>query len=313
MGLRPCGVGEMARQTFWDGDARGWGPLAVAAGVAAALTALLVLAVAVIWTLGRAPSTVPAVGAGAPPTPTPRALSFAAKTPTAPPAVETPTPAVLAATEPPAPTPAATLAPVEMSSGIEAQGAGSGILFEAADEAAFSELARGSWSAVPNALVSDQSAALAEPWLVLAEVPAAAFAIEAEIRVTELLDTVCDQSFGLAAGHAGAGQMAGGGVIFPCGEAPSRARLSDVSVWEDGYNADPVIAEEEFDPGDDWRTYRFEVRGGRLRLIVDGTAVLTATPETPLDIAAGENEAGLWAQGVGIEVRRIAVYPLPPV
>lgn len=302
----------MARQSFWDGDARGWGPLVVAAGAAAAVTALLVVAVALIWSLGRTPSTVPAVGAGAPPTPTPRALSFAPRTPTVPPAIDTPAPVVAAATAPAEPAPEATLPAVEMSSG-DAESATNGVLFAAADEAAFAGLARGSWSATAEALVSDRNAALAEPWLVLTQVPAEAFAVEAEIRVTGLLDTVCAQSFGLAAGNAGAGQMVGGGVIFPCEGEPSRARLSDVSVWEDGYNADPVISDEEFDPGDDWRTYRFEVRGGRLRLVVDGAAVLTATPENPPDTAAGENEAGIWSQGVGIEVRRVTVVPLPPV
>ena len=285
----------------------------IAGAAAAAVTALLVVAVALIWTLGRTPTSVPAVGAGEPPTPTPRALAFAPRTPTVPPPAETPTAVVAAATEPPEPpAPEPTLPAVELSSG-EGENAGSGAGFEAADEAAFSELARGSWRATADALVSDQEAALAEPWLVLASVEDEAFAVEAEIRVTGLLETVCDQSFGLAAGDPGAGQMVGGGVIFPCNEAPARARVSDVSVWQDGYHADPVIAEEEFDPGDGWRTYRFEVRGGRARLIVDGSAVLTATPEPPLSTAAGANEAGIWAQGVGIEVRRVTVVPLPPV
>ena len=71
--------------------------------------------------------------------------------------------------------------------------------------------------------------------------------------------------------------MYGGGLIFPCAAEAARARLTDVSVWEDGYNADPVIAEEAFDPGDDWHTYRFELRGDELRLLVDGADVVSGT------------------------------------
>ena len=55
------------------------------------------------------------------------------------------------------------------------------------------------------------------------------------------------------------------------------SRLTDVAVWEDGYNADPALAEETFDPGNEWHTYRFELRADELRLLVDGKDVVSGT------------------------------------
>jgi hypothetical protein len=106
--------------------------------------------------------------------------------------------------------------------------------------------------------------------------------------------------------------MFGGGLIFPCASDTARARLTDVSLWEDGYNADPVLAEEDFDPGDDWHTYRFELRGSELRLLIDGADVVSGTLEAPIDPASTDAQAGLWAQGVELEVRKVSVQSLPP-
>ena len=173
-------------------------------------------------------------------------------------------------------------------------------------------LASGSWSASADALTNPGSSATAEPWLVLSAVPSGDFAVEAEIRVNGVLESVCDQSFGLVAGSPGASQVFGGGLIFPCASETTRARLTDVSVWEDGYNADSVLAEEPFDPGDAWHTYRFELRGDELRLLVDGAAVVSGTLEAPIDASSGDAQAGLWAQGVQLEVRKVSVHSLPP-
>jgi hypothetical protein len=85
-----------------------------------------------------------------------------------------------------------------------------------------------------------------------------------------------------------------------------------VSVWEDGYNADRVLGEETFDPGNDWHTYRFELRGDELRLLVDGADVVAGTLDAPIDASTADAEAGLWAQGVQLEVRKVSVHSLPP-
>jgi hypothetical protein len=189
---------------------------------------------------------------------------------------------------------------------------GDDVVFEAPGRNDLTTLASGSWSASADTLVNEGTSAVAEPWLIISAVPNAAFAVEAEIRVNGLLDSVCDQSFGLTAGVAGADQVFGGGLIFPCASDTSRARLTDVSVWEDGYNADPVLGEETFDPGNDWHTYRFELRGDELRLLIDDADVVSGTLETPIDPAATDAQAGLWAQGVQLEVRSVAIHSLPP-
>ena len=312
----------MSRQYELDRRNRGWRDLALAGVAAAAVTLLLVAAVGLVWLLGRSPSQAPVLAVQSQSTPTPRALTFVQNTPTpaqapadvptatavAPVVVETLTAAL-------APTVAATPEPPAASTESETTPAGDGgdgLVFEAPGRNELAPLAAGSWSASADALVNEGSSAVAEPWLVISAVPSAALAVEAEIRVNGLLDSVCDQSFGLTAGSPGASQMYGGGVIFPCAAETARARLTDVSVWEDGYNADPVIAEETFDPGDDWHTYRFELRGDQLRLLVDGADVVSGTLDAPIDPSTADAEAGLWAQGVQLEVRRVSVHSLPP-
>jgi hypothetical protein len=253
-------------------------------------------------------------------TPTPRALSFIRNTPTPAPAAadEAPTATMVAPVEeeavPPTPTLVASPALPTISTESETTPAptdGDDLIFEAPGKNDLQTLASGSWSASTDALVNPGSSAVAEPWLVISAVPPGNFVVEAEIRVNGLLESVCDQSFGLTAGAPGADQVIGGGLIFPCASDTARARLTDVSVWEDGYNADPVLAEEEFDPGDDWHTYRLELRGDELRLLIDGADVVSGTLETPIDPASDDAEAGLWAQGVELEVRKVSVQLLP--
>jgi hypothetical protein len=307
----------MSRQFDLEGRDSGWRSLTWAAASAAALTALIVLAVVLVWTIGRTPANSAPLPALDSSTPTPRALSFARDTPAAPPAE---TPAVVAVNaDDDAPGAAASLTATPSLLAMTTEGgpgpAASGVIFEAADADEFASLASGSWIAADDALVNEGANAIAEPWLPLAAVPGPAFAVEAEMRVTRLLEAVCDQSFGLTGGSADARQVLGAGLLFPCGATTPRARLTDVTIWADGYNADPVLAADDvdpgFDPGDDWHTYRFELRNSRVRLLVDGVGVVTAPPPVALDPAARDFEAGIWAQGVALEVRHVAVYPLP--
>ena len=314
----------MSRQFELDRRHRGWRDLALAGAAAGAVTLLLVAAVGLVWLLGRSPSQAPVLAVQSQSTPTPRALTFVRNTPTpAQGASEAPTATAVASGEgedlalaaEPAPTVVATPELLAMSAQPETTSAGAdgdGVVFEASGPNELESLASGSWSAAADALVNAGSSAVAEPGIVLSAVPGTAFAVEAEMRVNGLLDSVCDQSFGLTAGSPGAEQVYGGGLIFPCAAGTARARLTDVSVWEDGYNADPALAEESFDPGDEWHTYRFELRGDELRLLVDGAEVVSGTLDAPIDASAADAQAGLWAQGVQLEVRQVSVLSLPP-
>jgi hypothetical protein len=307
----------MSRQNELDRRHRGWRDLALAGVAAAAVTLLLVAAVALVWLVGRSPSQTPVLAVQSQSTPTPRSLTFVRNTPTpgatVPAAVPTATTVVPSADT--APTLVATPEPPAVSTEsatTPASDGGDGIVFEAPGRNELETLASGSWSATADALVNPGSSAVAEPWLVLSAVPSADFAVEAEIRVTGRLESVCDQSFGLVAGSPGADQVFGGGLIFPCASDTPRARLTDVSVWENGYNADPVLAEETFHPGNEWHTYRFELRGDDVRLLVDGADVASGTVGAPVDASSGDAQAGLWAQGVQLKVRRVSVQVLPP-
>jgi hypothetical protein len=310
----------MSRQNELDRRHRGWRDLVLAGAAAGAVTLLLVVAVALVWLLGRSPSQAPVLAVQGQTTPTPRALTFVRNTPTpaaaAPAEVPTATavaavadetvaadaePTIVATPEPPAISTEAATTPTEDD----------GVIFEAPGRNELENLAAGSWTASADALVNPGSSAVAEPWLVLTAVPSVDFAVEAEMRVNGVLSSVCDQSFGLTAGVPDADQVYGGGLIFPCAAETARARLTDVSVWEDGYNADPALAEEPFDPGDDWHTYRLELHGDDLRLLIDGADVVSGTLETPIDTSSGEAQAGLWAQGVELDVRKVVVESLP--
>jgi hypothetical protein len=310
----------MSRQNELDRRHRGWRDLVLAGAAAGAVTLLLVVAVALVWLLGRSPSQAPVLAVQGQTTPTPRALTFVRNTPTpaaaAPAEVPTATavaavadetvavdaePTIVATPEPPAIRTEAATTPTEDD----------GVIFEAPGRNELENLAAGSWTASADALVNPGSSAVAEPWLVLTAVPSVDFAVEAEMRVNGVLSSVCDQSFGLTAGVPDADQVYGGGLIFPCAAETARARLTDVSVWEDGYNADPALAEEPFDPGDDWHTYRLELHGDDLRLLIDGADVVSGTLETPIDTSSGEAQAGLWAQGVELDVRKVVVESLP--
>jgi hypothetical protein len=299
----------MARQNELDRHRAGWRDLALAGVAAAVVTLVLVAGVALVWLMGRSPSESPVLAVQGPstPTPTPRALAFTQVTPTPAPTTpaEAPTAIALVATPD-------LLAVSTESETPAASEAGGDTRFDVPGDAEFQTLASGSWTASETALVNAGSNAIAEPWLVLTNVSDPAFAVEAEIRVNGLLDSVCDQSFGLVGGSPEAGAMFGGGLLFPCDSNGARARLTDVAVWEDGYNADQVLAEEPFDPGEEWHTYRFEVRGDQLRLIIDGAGVVSGAPEAVADFTSTDAEAGLWAQGVDLEVRKVSVQPLPP-
>jgi hypothetical protein len=299
----------MARGHELEARGAAWRELAWAGAVAAAIVVLLVVGVGLVWLLGRTPSTTPALIAADPSTPTPRALSFVRETQTP----DDPVPAVGEGGDASAlANPAAATPELLAVAAVDTEGAAnSGAIFSAPAEVEFAALASGTWSATSDLLANDGKSAVAEPWLKLGSVPGSAFAVEAEMRVTGLLESVCDQSFGLVAGNVETEQRYGGGLLFPCAGTPPSARLTGIASWEDGYNADTVIAEKTFDPGDEWHTYRFEVRGDRLRFIVDGVGVVSGSPPAPLDAAASEAEAGLWSQGVGVEVRQIAIFPLP--
>ena len=300
-------------------------PMVVALLVAGAVAGVLGLAVLAVWTEvpGGSPAPAPRLPAAlATPTATDKTgdaggLSASAPGPTPTPRVvaprrSSPPPVAIATTTQTEPPPTATVKPIAPPPTATATAAPSPTAapdYEAAGGDALGALAGRSWAIVEDQLVNEGASEVAEPWVTVPErARGSAYAVEAEIRVRGLAEGVCDQNFGIVAGPEG-GVVWGGGVLYGC-DGEARARLTDVSDWTDGYDRDRPLAAKMFEPDRGWHTYRLEVRGNQLRLLIDGQPVLEAT-----DAAAGSGgdrgaQVGVWSQGARIAVRRIAIYRL---
>ena len=293
-------------ESFESSDSN-WRSMALAGVGAVAVVVLLAVLTALVWSLGSGSNQTTALEVSAPQTPTPRALSFRTTNDSAP---------VLAPTRAPVQEPrvqsvVAESTPALLNVSIDRGLPTSSVLLLADDEASLAKLATAEWRAEAPGLVNQGESAAAARWIPLARVPQPNMVIEAEMRVTGTLSTVCDQSFGLVGGSESSGAVFGTGVIFPCSGGLALARITDVSAWGDGYNVAPMLAEAEFDPEGSWRTYRFELENGEARLFVDGDEVVQETVAPDIAPTATDIEAGLWSQGVGLEVRRIEVKALP--
>lgn len=285
-----------------------WRELAIAAAVSLGITFLLALGVWLIWTLGRSATPPPGIGNADPPTPTPRAIVIVQA-----PLVQdldTDRPGNGGASESDGLLANESVAPLSTGRGSDRTEPESGPLVDAPATVSFASLAAGSWAGSDGILSNQGTSAVAERWLTVGRVEASALAVEAEIRVDRLLDAVCHQSFGLVVGDALTEQALGGGVMFPCEQEVTLARLSDVTAWQPGYHTAPMLAEQPLDPGSDWHTYRFEISRNQLQLVVDGRDILDFEPLLPLPADTGGREIGIWTQGVGVEIRRVTVTPL---
>lgn len=297
----------MQQSESFDHSDSSWRGMALAGVGAVVVVVLLAALTAIVWSLGSGSNQTTALEATAPKTPTPRALSFRTSNESAP---------ALAATQAPAPPPqaqsvVAEATPALLNVSIDRGLPTSKVLLLADDEAALAKLAAEDWSAAEPGLVNLGESAAAARWIPLARAPGPNMAIEAEMRVTGTLSTVCDQSFGLAGGSESEKAVFGTGIIYPCSGGPALARVTDVSAWGAGYNVAPVLADAEFDPEGRWHTYRFEMQDGDVRLFVDGKEIVQDAASSTIAPTATDIEAGLWSQGVAVEVRRVEVTTLP--
>ena len=183
-------------------------------------------------------------------------------------------------------------------------------LFAAEGAAELGQLATGSWAIGEEQLVNDAAPIVAEPWLRLPYQPRGDdYAVEVEIRVKDLAQGYSCQSVGMVAGAGSGAPVWGAGLVFPCANAPTRARITDLSNVGESYHDDPELAAEPFEPEPGWHTYRLEVSGNRLRFLIDGEEIVSATA-TEAAPNRGRDQIGLWTQGVRFGVRRITVLPV---
>ena len=309
----------MARQNEYDHRGAGVRDLVRAGLAAAAVILLLVASVGLVWLVGRAPSQSPALAiqGQTAPTPTPRALSFVQKTATAPAPAAAPTATATVAAQGntedavvTAGTPGLPAASTESETPPTDAGDDTTRL-EAPGEVEFQTLASGSWTAVEDSLINAGTSAIAEPWLKLTSVTIPPLPSKPKFGSTASSPQSATNRLAWLEEVRMRAPYSARDFSFPAGRTHPASRLTDVAVWEDGYNADPMLAEESFDPGEDWHTYRFEVRGDQLRLVVDGADVVSGAPDPAVDFSPTGAEAGLWAQGVNLEVRKVSVQPLP--
>ena len=95
-------------------------------------------------------------------------------------------------------------------------------MLDAPATTSFATLASGSWSAADDVLRSDGGGGLAEPWLALTAVPGAAFAVEADIRLVDLIENVCGQSFDSPGAAPARGSGTAEGSVSPARTRPAR-------------------------------------------------------------------------------------------
>ena len=288
-----------------------WQGIVQAAVAAVLVVGLLAAGVVLAWNTGSGPASPATLAPEVPPTPTPRVLAF---NPQKPESVEAgaanaPDPDL----EPETPAPDAgglvivsTPEMMSLNAGAANSGEPAGKILYATTVGDFRKLADAPWLATSDGLENSGDQAVASRWLTLAAAPGPGFVVEAEMRVTNTLASVCDQSFGITGGSVTGQQVFGAGVIFPC-DGESQARITDALDWEDGYNADSVLDGSPFSPGEEWRTYRFELEGTTLRLAIDGKQVAETELDPGINPDASDLEVGLWSQGVGVQVREVTV------
>ncbi|MHB8991623.1 MAG: LamG domain-containing protein [Chloroflexota bacterium] len=145
------------------------------------------------------------------------------------------------------------------------------------------------WSVVDGLLVSDGSS---QGTAILAPCQpegVADYAVEAEIQLVNLGHR---QKFGLLARDGYVGGI----------DSYSYANVRHASVG----TLRSTLAQRDFDPGDGWHSYRLEVRGNRVRLLMDGTLLAEAMDNSYLS----PGRVGLWNNRVQLNVRSFKLIAL---
>ncbi|MFN8592677.1 MAG: hypothetical protein U0031_14560 [Thermomicrobiales bacterium] len=279
--------------------------IAIAAALSVAITLVVAAAVGLLSSLsgGTAPGT--GVITGAPPTPTPRTVQIAHE----------PQPQIENLDHQPSRTDDSRTVDQSSQSQVAPSPETASVtgltLLDAPDTISFTSLAEGDWIASDDGLQFDSDTAVAARWHTLGTFDQSNIEIEAEIRVDRTLSAFCNQSFGVVVEDIGAARATGGGVVFPCQGEQVVVRLSDVTNWQNGYNTEPVLAEEPFDPGAGFQTYRISVSADRITLTVGDVVVAGTRPSDLPDTASGNLGVGLWSQGTSVTVKRIRITSGP--
>jgi len=245
----------------------------------------------------------------APPMPTPTLVATSMSTPMA---TATPTPSSVATgtptmtptmtpTAPPTPQPGTVLYSADWSRGLNGW------------------TGSPDWSASGGLLMSDGTSHIngeSDTYLTIMAPyqlgPLANYAVEARIAVVRGED-INQYDFGIGA-RAGPLGVYRAGVSYPCnaacGDAGSGfsplAIIAAGRIDRIGDIASNVLAQQKFDPGTSVHTYRLEVKGASIALLIDGQPALSATDDR---FSAG-GRVGLWSNAVQLTVGDFKVVAL---
>jgi hypothetical protein len=157
-----------------------------------------------------------------------------------------------------------------------------------------------SWKHVPNMVVNDGT--IDKPLAVIVapyHPDTIDYAVEADILVPR---TGCGTSFGILARKEKKG-FYGGGIRWDCGRSVHIFAIQNPGT-NDEYG--DFLAQGDFDPGTDWHTYRLEVKGNEIKLIIDGSPIAV----TPSNRYITPGEVGVWSESLEISVRNFKVIKL---
>jgi hypothetical protein len=246
--------------------------------------------------------------AAVPPTPTPEPTPSPTPEPTAT-TVPSPTPEPTAeptATTVPSPTPEPTAEPTATSEPTATPPPAAGtVLYEADTSGGFEDWSNaGGWQTVSGMLVNDGSSEDAIFTAAPYEPPMADYAIEVDMQWVRGGDT-----FGILAraGDDGSGYWSGAwpGCNADYDFVWTAPPDDSCDMWLiHGRSQSIAFAKRELDS--EWHTYRIEVQGNAIRVLLDGTPVIETTDNSSL----APGKVGLWSAGAQVSIRRFTVIAL---
>jgi Collagen triple helix repeat (20 copies)/Glycosyl hydrolases family 16 len=168
------------------------------------------------------------------------------------------------------------------------------------------------WAGIPdwghlNGMLTNDGSNLSNSWI-----PAPCqvqgtndYAVEVQLQVVK--SRPCDgggcYGFGIGVRNSSKGDYSGAVFSGCCGGNPPNAQIlafTQSSGTIDG------LAQQAFDPGTDWHTYRVEVQGNMIRFLVDGSPLLTTQDNRFLT----GSTVGLYSIGWQLTVRSFQVIAL---
>ena len=160
------------------------------------------------------------------------------------------------------------------------------------------------WTTVNGQLQSNSVAniSIVAPY----EPPVANYAIETRVRIVRILKNVAN-AFTIYASDQPGKDGFQGSVNTLAYREPSLPPLGFAQVAPDQLNGSAGFQEIDFVPGNNWHTYRIEVQGNEVSLLIDGTRVSTSSS---LEQAISNGPIGLTSLGFELKISSFRIVTL---